>query len=97
MTARRLRHNGDDDALFRLVVSLVRYQYPLAGLDTTCHQDQSASSIDGDCIGLLVERIATYAVDGQREMDVNPTRHAAIRVLGSRCFSDFGLLAFEVQ
>jgi hypothetical protein len=59
MTARRLRRNGYDDALLRLIVSLVRYHYSLAGLDTTRHQDQSASSIDGDCKGLLVKRIAT--------------------------------------
>lgn len=94
--ARRLRHshNGYDGALLRLAVSLVRYQYSLAGLYTTCHRDQSASSTDGDCVGLFVERIATYAVDGQREMDVNPTRYA-IRVIATRSFSDFGLLAFE--
>jgi hypothetical protein len=59
ITARRLRRNGYDDALLRLIVSLVRYHYSLAGLDTTRHQDQSASSIDGDCKGLLVKRIAT--------------------------------------
>ena len=59
ITARRLRRNGYDDALLRLIVSLVRYHYSLAGLDTTSHQDQSASSIDGDCKGLLVKRIAT--------------------------------------
>lgn len=97
MSARRPCHNGYNDALLRLVVSLVRYQYPLTGLDTRRHQHQSASFIDGDCIGLLVERIATYAVDGQRETDVNPTRPAAICVPGSGCLSDFGLLAFEAQ
>jgi hypothetical protein len=59
ITARRLRRNGHDDALLRLIVCLVRYHYSLAGLDTTRHQDQSASSIDGDCKGLLVKRIAT--------------------------------------
>src|SRR6266403_1531852 len=59
ITARRLRRNGYNDALLRLIVSLVRYHYSLAGLDTTRHQDQSASSIDGDCKGLLVKRIAT--------------------------------------
>ena len=59
ITARRLRRNGNDDALLRLIVSLVRYHYSLAGLDTTRHQDQSASSVDGDCKGLLVKRFAT--------------------------------------
>src|SRR3974377_1557719 len=58
-TARRLRRNGYDDAFLRLIVSLVRYHYSLAGLDTTRHEDQSTSSIDGDCKGLLVKRIAT--------------------------------------
>ena len=58
ITARRLRRNRYDDALLRLIVSLVRYHYSLAGLDTTRHQDQSASSIDGECKGLLIERIA---------------------------------------
>jgi hypothetical protein len=76
---------------------LVRYHYSLAGLDTTRHQDQSASSIDGDCKGLLVKRIATWqrAVDEQREMGINPARRAAIRVLGSGCFSHFGVLVLE--
>src|SRR5215471_12282327 len=59
ITARRLRRNGYDDALLRLIVSLVRYHYSLAGLDTTRHQDQSASSIEGDCKGFLVKRLAT--------------------------------------
>src|SRR5262249_46964483 len=59
ITTRRLRRNGYDDTLLRLIVSLVHYHYSLAGLDTTRHQDQSASSIDGDCKGLLVKRIAT--------------------------------------
>jgi len=58
-TARRLRRNGYDDALLRLIVCLVRYHDSLAGSETTGHQDQSASSIDGDCKGLLVKRIAT--------------------------------------
>ena len=59
ITACRLRHNGYDDALLRLIVSLVRYHDSLAGFDTTRHPDQSASFIDGDCEGLLVKRIAT--------------------------------------
>src|SRR3974377_478984 len=59
ITARRLRRNGYDDALLRLIVSLVRYHYSRAGLDSPRHQDQSAGSIDGDCKGLLVKRIAT--------------------------------------
>src|SRR5215467_4218301 len=59
ITTRGLRRNEYDDALLRLIVSLVRYHYSLAGLDTTRHQDQSASSINGDCKGLLVKRIAT--------------------------------------
>src|SRR5215469_10278287 len=97
MTTRRLRRNGYDYALLRLIVSLVRYHYSLAGSDTTRHQDQSAGSIDGDCKGLLVKRIATWqrAVNEQRKMDINPTRCAAIRVLGSGCFSHFGVLALE--
>jgi len=59
ITARRMRRNGHDDALLRLIVSLVRYHYSLARLDATGHQDQSASSIDGDGKGFLVKRIAT--------------------------------------
>ena len=59
MTAPRLRRNGYDDALLRLIVSLVRYHYSLAGLNTTRQQDHSASSTDGDCKSLLVKRIAT--------------------------------------
>lgn len=97
MTARGPRRNGYDDARLRPVVSLVRYQYSLAGLDTACHQDQGAGSIDGDCVGLLVERIATYAADGQGETDGNATRGADVRVPGSRCFSDCSPLAFEAQ
>src|SRR6266576_3675173 len=60
ITARRLRRNGYDDALLRLIVSLVRYHYSLAGLDTTRHQDQSAPSTDRDCSLLLVQRSAIY-------------------------------------
>ena len=59
MTARRLRRNGYDDALLRLIVSLVRYHYSLAGLDTTHQQVQSASCTEGECKSLLVKRIAT--------------------------------------
>jgi hypothetical protein len=39
LTAGRLRHNGYDDALLHPAVSLVRYQYSLAGPDATCYQD----------------------------------------------------------
>jgi len=48
-------------------------------------------------MGLFVERIATYAVDEQREMDISPARHAGIGALGSRCFGDFGLLALGAK
>ena len=48
-------------------------------------------------MSLLVERMASYAEDEQRETDIDPTRHAAIRVLGSRCFSDLGLLTLGAQ
>jgi hypothetical protein len=95
--ARRLGHNGYDDALLRLIVCLVRYHYSLAGLDPTRHQDQSTRSIDGDCRGLLVKRITTWqsAVDEQREMGINPARRAASGVLDRGCFSHFGVLALE--
>jgi hypothetical protein len=97
IAAPSLRRNGYDDALLRLIVSLVCHHYSLAGLDTTRHQDQSASSTDGDCQGLLVKRIAAWqrAVDKQREMSINPARNAAIRVLSSGCFSHFVVLALE--
>src|SRR5258707_11576053 len=58
IAARRLRHNGYDDALLGPIVCLVRYHDSLAGFDSTRHPDQSASFIDGDCEGLLVKRIA---------------------------------------
>src|SRR5437879_7561188 len=81
ITARRLRRNGYDDALLRLTVSLGRYHYSLAGVDTTRHQDQSASSIDGDCKGRPAKRSTTSqrAVDEQREMGSTPARRTATR------------------
>jgi len=97
ITARGLRRNGYDHTLLRLIVALVRYHYSLAGLDSTPHHEQSASSIDGDCKGLLVKRIATWqrSVDEQREMRIDPARRAAIRMLFSGCFSHFGVLTLE--
>ena len=60
ITARRLRRNGYNHALLRLIVCLVRYHDSLAGSQTAVHQHQSASSIDGDCKSLLAKRIAAW-------------------------------------
>jgi len=97
IAARWLRHNGYDDAFLRLIVCLIRNHYSLAVFDTTCHPDQSASLIDGDCRGLFVKRIATWqrAIDEQREVGSDPARRAVTRVLDNRGFRHFGLLVLD--
>lgn len=54
----RTSRNGYNDALFRLIVSLVRHRQSLAGLDSTRHGNQSAGSIDRNRASFFVEWIA---------------------------------------
>ena len=86
--------NGYDDALLRLVVSFIGYHQSLAGLDATRRRNQSAVSIDGDREGLLVEGISILgiAIDEYRDLDVDPSRLAAIRTPQNRCTDGLGVL-----
>jgi hypothetical protein len=59
---RRACHNGYNDALFRLIVSLVRHHKSLAGLDSARHGNQTAGSIDRNRGSFFVERIACLRV-----------------------------------
>jgi hypothetical protein len=97
IAARRLRDNGYDRALLRLIVCLVRYHDSLARLDATRHPDQSASFMDGDGKRLLVKRIATRqrTVDEQRELGIRPAVRAGTRVLGNQCFRHLDVLALQ--
>jgi hypothetical protein len=54
--------NGYNDALFGLIVSLVRHRQSLAGFDSTRHRNQSPRSIDRNRASFFVERIACLRV-----------------------------------
>ena len=93
---RHARLNRDNNAQFRLVVSLIRDHQSLAGPDTAGHRNQPAVSIDQDRIGFLVEWIATRrsAVNEHWNMHGNASRPAAIRRTSARCLSGITVRAF---
>ena len=72
------RLNRNNNAQFRLIVSLVRYYQSLAGSDTAGHRNQSAVSIDQDRVGFFVKWIAPPAC-GRRRTPEHGRRHAASR------------------
>jgi hypothetical protein len=82
---RRSCLDGYYDALFGLIVTLVRHHEPLARLDMARHRNQPAGSIDRNRASFFVEWIArgSAAVNEQWNMDIDARRSAAIGKRGS--------------
>lgn len=77
--------DGYNNALFGLIVTLVRHHEPLARLDMARHRNQPAGSVDRNRASFFVEWIArgSAAVDEYWNMDVDARRSAAIGKPGS--------------